>query len=77
MHYEYERKRRDQKKKKLEQQLENVLEDNTLKKKKKSLSRMQANACGSKLTYAHLCSLHRQNVHMVFQVLVYCGGEKR
>lgn len=37
----------------------------------------KANAHGSKLTYAHLCSFHRQNVHMVFQVLVYCGGEKR
>lgn len=46
-------------------------------KEKNSLSRMQANARGSKLTYAHLCSFHRQNVHMVFQVLVYCGGEKR
>lgn len=39
----------------------------------------KASAHGSKLTYAyaHLCSFHRQNVHMVFQVLVYCGGEKR
>jgi len=63
------------KRKKMEQQLENVFRRQYIKKK--SPSRMQANAHGSKLTYAHLCSFHRQNVHMVFQVLVYCGGEKR
>lgn len=63
------------KEKKMEQQLTNALEDNT--KNKKITQPDKANAHGSKLTYAHLCSFHRQNVHMVFQVLVYCGGEKR
>lgn len=68
-------KGRHQKKRKKHQQLENAWEDNTLKTK---ISKQdKANARGSKLTYAHLCSFHRQNVHMLFQVLVYCGGAKR